>query len=66
MKVRKDRLNHGDSPRHAGTYARLATIAKLPEALGQVQYWLTRLRGKQARIIEYKSRGNAAPQEMPK
>lgn len=60
FKVRKDRLAHGDSPQHAGTYARLATFAKLPEAIGQAQYWVTRLRGKQATIIEYKPSGTPA------
>lgn len=30
------------------------TLAKLPEALGVLQYWLNRLRKRQARLIEYK------------
>jgi len=59
-KVRNDRIRHGDDKRHALTYAKLATIAKFPEAIGQAQYWLTRLRGKQATIIEYKPKGNTA------
>lgn len=58
VKVRNDRLRRGDNPKHAWSYAKLATIAKLPEALGQAQYQLTRLRGKQATIIEYKPTGN--------
>jgi hypothetical protein len=57
VKVRNDRLRRGDKPEHAWRYAKLATIAKLPEAIGQVQYWLTRLRGRQATIIEYKPTG---------
>ncbi len=61
IKVRGDRLRHGDKPKHAWAYAKLATIAKLPEAIGQAQYWLTRLRGKQATIIEYKPTGNTTP-----
>ncbi len=62
VKVRNDRLRHGDAPKHAWSYAWLATIAKIPEAIGQAQYWLTRLRGKQATIIEYKPQGKTAPQ----
>ena len=58
VKVRNDRLRRGDSPKHAWSYARLATIAKLPEAIGQAQYRLTRLRGKQATLIEYKPTGH--------
>lgn len=57
LKVQNDRLRRGDKPEHAWRYARLATIAKLPEAIGQLQYWLTRLRGRQATIIEYKPTG---------
>lgn len=57
VKVRNDRLRRGDKPEHAWRYARLATVAKLPEAIGQVQYWLTRVRGRQATIIEYKPTG---------
>ncbi len=63
VKVRNDRLRRGDDAKHAWAYAKLATIAKLPEAIGQAQYWLTRLRGGQATIIEYKPsgvQGNAA------
>ena len=60
VKVRADRVRHGDDAGHALTYAKLATIAKLPEAIGQAQYWLTRLRGKQATIIEYKPSGQPA------
>ena len=57
LKVRGDRIRHGDDKAHALAYARLATIAKFPEALGQAKYWLTRLRGRQATLIEYKSKG---------
>lgn len=60
IKVRNDRVQRGDDPKHALAYAKLATIAKLPEAIGQAQYWLTRLRGKQATIIEYKPSGQPA------
>jgi len=59
-KVRNDRMSRGDDRLYAATYAKLATIAKVPEALGQAQYWLTRLRGKQATLIEYKPTGTTA------
>ena len=59
-KVRNDRLWRGDDRYHALTYAKLATIAKLPEAIGQMKYWLTRWRGKQATLIEYKPQGTKA------
>jgi glycosyltransferase involved in cell wall biosynthesis len=58
--VRRDRLRNGDEAGHALTYAWLATVAKLPEAVGQIMYWLTRLRGKQATLIEYKPQGTTA------
>ncbi len=57
-RVRNDRIQRGDERSHALAYAKLATVAKFPEALGQAQYWITRLRGKQATIIEYKPTGN--------
>jgi len=60
VKVRNDRLRRGDNAKNAWAYAKLATLAKIPEAIGQAQYWLTRLRGKQATIIEYKPTGPAA------
>jgi GT2 family glycosyltransferase len=60
IKVQNDRVQKGDNPKHAWAYARLTTLAKLPEALGQAQYWLTRIRGKQATIIEYKPSGTTA------
>jgi GT2 family glycosyltransferase len=59
--VRNDRIRHGDEPGHAMMYAKLATIAKLPETIGVMKYWQSRLLGKQATIIEYKPTGNAAP-----
>ncbi len=65
-KVRRDRLWRGDDTHHATRYGLLATAAKLPEAIGMLQYWLTRLRGKQATIIEYKpTPGSPAPGSSP-
>jgi cellulose synthase/poly-beta-1,6-N-acetylglucosamine synthase-like glycosyltransferase len=49
------RLSRGDLPSHARLYAFLCILAKLPEAIGQLKYWLTRWRGQQATLIEYKT-----------
>ncbi len=64
--VRNDRMRHGDEPSHALMYARLATMAKLPEVIGVMQYWIKRLLGRQATIIEYKPQGTPPTPEMPK
>jgi glycosyltransferase involved in cell wall biosynthesis len=40
-------------------YARYTTLAKFPLACGQAWYWLNRLRGRRARIIEYKQPARA-------
>lgn len=39
---------------HAPRWAFFTTLSKLPEAIGALQFHLTRLRGKDAEIIEYK------------
>ncbi|HBB31986.1 MAG TPA: glycosyl transferase [Cyanobacteria bacterium UBA8803] len=53
-RVYRYRRRYGDPPSHARLYAFWCVLAKLPEAIGQLQYWLTRWRGKQAHLIEYK------------
>jgi hypothetical protein len=40
----------GHDPRRAV----FLTFGKLPEALGVLEYWMKRLSGRQARLIEYK------------
>ncbi|MEO0984958.1 MAG: glycosyltransferase [Cyanobacteria bacterium J06639_14] len=42
-------------------YAFYCAVSKIPQMVGQVRYWLNRLRGKQAILIEYKG----APSESP-
>jgi GT2 family glycosyltransferase len=42
------------SRRYGMERAFFMTLAKVPEALGVLQYWLNRLRRRQARLIEYK------------
>lgn len=44
----------GDSASDARLYAIFCILGKFPEAIGQIKYWLTRLQGKPATLIEYK------------
>ncbi|MEB3274979.1 MAG: glycosyltransferase family 2 protein [Prochlorothrix sp.] len=48
------RRHQGDRPSHARLYSVYCVLSKFPQAIGQVQYWLTRWQGKQATLIEYK------------
>ncbi len=48
------RSEHGDISAHAYLYAFWCVLSKFPQAWGQVKYWWTRWRGKQATLIEYK------------
>ena len=54
-RVYQYRRNLGDSPDHSRLYAFLCVLSKLPQAIGQSKYGLTRWRGKQATLIEYKT-----------
>jgi glycosyltransferase involved in cell wall biosynthesis len=49
------RNNYGDTAAHARLYASFCTLSKLPQALGQLRYWLTRFRQQTPRLIEYKA-----------
>ena len=53
-KIYRYRLGLGDTAAEARLYAVFCVVAKLPEAIGQVNYWLNRWQGKQATLIEYK------------
>jgi glycosyltransferase involved in cell wall biosynthesis len=53
-RVYQYRRSFGDAPADARLYAVYCILGKLPEAIGQVKYWLTRWQGKQATLIEYK------------
>jgi GT2 family glycosyltransferase len=53
-KIYRYRLGRGDKAADARLYAFFCVVAKLPEAIGQVNYWLTRWQGKPATLIEYK------------
>jgi glycosyltransferase involved in cell wall biosynthesis len=44
-----------DTTSSARLYAFFCTLSKFPQIIGQLKYWLNRLMGKQATLIEYKS-----------
>jgi len=44
-----------DRPSHAWLYAIFCVLFKFPQVVGQIKYWLTRWRGQQATLIEYKT-----------
>ncbi len=54
-KVYHYRRKFNDPPTHAWLYACFCVLGKFPEMLGQAKYWLTRWRGQQATLIEYKA-----------
>lgn len=58
-KVYKYRLQFNDSSADAKLYAFFCVLGKFPEMIGQAQYWLTRWRGQQATLIEYKMPDNS-------
>lgn len=53
-KVSRYRQSCGDLPSHARLYSFWCVVGKLPEAIGQVKYWLTRWQNQEAKLIEYK------------
>jgi GT2 family glycosyltransferase len=52
--IYRTRVRH-DPARLAGLYALFTVLAKIPEAIGAVQYGLNRMRGRRSRLIEYKT-----------
>ncbi len=48
------RMSRGDAANQAWLYALFCLLGKMPESIGQVNYWVTRWRGQQATLIEYK------------
>lgn len=54
LKIYQYRLQQGDLPKHAWLYAGFCVLGKLPEVIGQLKYWITKQRGQQATLIEYK------------
>ena len=54
-RVYRYRCSYGDLPSHAGLYALFCVLYKFPQVIGQMKYWLSRWRGQQATLIEYKT-----------
>lgn len=57
-KVLKSQLAEGKSLSDAELYARYTVLGKVPQAIGQLTFWMNRARGKRAKLYEYKD-GNA-------
>ena len=57
-RIKRAMVRRGFSDDDAALYARYAVLSKLPQGLGQVRYWRTRLRGRPGRLIEYKGAGS--------
>ena len=53
-KVYRYRLSRGDSAADARSYAGFCVLGKVPESIGRLSYWITKLRGQPATLIEYK------------
>jgi GT2 family glycosyltransferase len=54
VRVYRHRRRRWDTPRDAGLYAIFICLGKLPEAVGMVRYWISRLLGRRRTLIEYK------------
>lgn len=54
-RIYQHRRRNGDSLSDAGLYAFFCLLSKFPQVIGQSKYWLTRWRGQQATLIEYKT-----------
>lgn len=63
--VYRYRQQFNDSAADSRLYAFFCVLGKFPEMLGQAQYWLTRWRGKQATLIEYKQPPSNPPPSSP-
>jgi glycosyltransferase involved in cell wall biosynthesis len=57
LRIYSHRRHRGDPPAHARRYALFCTLAKWPQLIGVLQYWGTRLLGRQRQLIEYKGAG---------
>jgi glycosyltransferase involved in cell wall biosynthesis len=55
LRVYQYRRQRGDTVEHSRLYAFFCVLSKIPQAIGQAKYWLTRWSGQAATIIEYKT-----------
>jgi GT2 family glycosyltransferase len=53
-RIYRSAIMRGIDEKDARAYAFFTTLAKFPEALGQLRYWNNRLRGRTTTLIEYK------------
>jgi GT2 family glycosyltransferase len=60
LRIRSHARRRGLSPGEANAYARFTTLGKVPQALGQLKYWTSRLLGRRTQIIEYKTASAAS------
>jgi glycosyltransferase involved in cell wall biosynthesis len=60
-RIRRYGLRHGWSAPEARLYARWCVLAKFPETVGLVSYWLHRAVRRPKQIIEYKGAGPSTP-----
>ena len=56
-RIKRAARARGFSENDAALYARYIVLGKLPQGLGQLRYWRTRLAGRRAGLIEYKGAG---------
>lgn len=64
-RVRRHRLERGDSASDAGLYATFCVLGKIPEAIGVLMYWLNRARGRPTALIEYKGNDQKRDNSVP-
>jgi GT2 family glycosyltransferase len=53
-RIARARRQRGDTPAESRLYAFFCVLSKFPQFFGQLKYWLNRLQGKHATLIEYK------------
>lgn len=54
LRIRRDRIDRGDSQKHSGRYAGFVLIGKFAQLTGISKYWMRRLFRRQSTLIEYK------------
>lgn len=54
LKIRRQRIGRGNTPKAASLYARFTLLGKLPQLMGVLQYYKNRCFRTQSKLIEYK------------
>jgi hypothetical protein len=60
-RIYRYRRRIGDAPRDSGIYAVATVVGKIPQFEGLLVYYLNRVRGRRAAIIEYKGLAHLGP-----